>query len=544
MILLFWAFRSLEFNTIFESSAELFAAGHQVSVLGMEMSVGALLTVVTALFLLGATGKSAQFPLYVWLPDAMAGPTPVSALIHAATMVTAGVYLLVRSGLLLEIARVSGETLFAGVTSADLVAYTGAFTALVAGLIAFTQNDIKKVLAYSTVSQLGFMVAAAGMGAYVAAIFHLATHAFFKGLLFLSAGSVIHGMEHGHHHLHEAGHHGGEDRFDPQDMRTMGGLRHKMKTTFVVYMVGALALAGIFPLAGFWSKDEILAHGAANSGADFTIVYWLLTVAAFCTAFYMGRQLLMVFFGKPRHGAAEHAVESAPLMTRPLIVLATLAVLAGVLNFPFLSETAAERAEEAHDLGANLLVEQWLEHSLPVFELKGELEALSGAEVPHTPINLTYSVAGLSTGFAVLALFLAWRVYRHRPATAEEADPLQRTPIWWMAVLPLNTLYMKGFVPAYNWLARFLAEQVDWAFWHDWFHDRVIRDGFLGLSGWLSGIFDLRFIDGWLVNGSAQATRWLANQLRLTQTGYVRNYALAVFVGVVALLAYFLVVAL
>jgi NADH-quinone oxidoreductase subunit L len=449
-----------------------------------------------------------------------------------------------RSGSLLEIARVSGETLFAGVTSADLVAYTGAFTALVAGLIAFTQNDIKKVLAYSTVSQLGFMIAAAGMGAYVAAIFHLVAHAFFKGLLFLSSGSVIHGMEHGHHHLSENGHHDEGDGFDPQDMRNMGGLRHKMKTTFVVYVIGALTLAGIFPLAGFWSKDEILAHGYTNSGTDFTVVYALLTIAAFCTAFYMGRQLLMVFFGKPRHEAAEHAVESAPLMTVPLVILAVLSVFAGFLNFPYLSAAAAEAAEETHEYGYRVLIEQWLEHSLPVFELEKELEALTGVNVPDTPINLTYVVAALSTAIALVGLFFAWLLYRKRPQAAEDPDPLQRTPIWWMAVLPFDTLYMKGFVPAYNWLARFLADQVDWAFWHDWFHDRVIRDGFLGLSGWLSGIFDLRFIDGWLVNGSAQATRWLANQLRLTQTGYVRNYALAVFLGVVALLAYFLVVAL
>jgi NADH-quinone oxidoreductase subunit L len=544
MILLFWTFGSLEFNTIFESAFELFVSGHEVNVLGMEMSVGAVLTIVTALFLLGAAGKSAQIPLYIWLPDAMAGPTPVSALIHAATMVTAGVYLLVRSGLLVEIARVSGETLFGGVTSAELIAYTGAFTAVVAGLIAFTQYDIKKVLAYSTVSQLGFMIAAAGMGAYVAAMFHLVAHAFFKGLLFLSSGSVIHGMEHGHHHLHEDGHHDEEDGFDPQDMRTMGGLRHKMKITFWVYMLGALALAGVFPLAGFWSKDEILAHGFNNPGTDFTLVYVLLTIAAFCTAFYMGRQLLMVFFGKPRHEAAEHAVESAPLMTVPLIILALLSVFAGVLNFPFLSEASAHRAEELHELGYNLLVEQWLEHSLPIFELEKELEELAGINVPDTPLSLTYLVAGLSTLLALSGLFFAWLIYRKKPETAQDPDPLERTPIWWMAVLPLNTLYMKGLVPAYNWLARFLAEKVDWAFWHDWFHDRVIRDGFVGLSGWLSAKFDLRFIDGWLVNGSGQATRWLANQLRLTQTGYVRNYALAVFLGVVALLAYFLFVAL
>jgi NADH-quinone oxidoreductase subunit L len=544
MILLFWAFGSLEFNTVFESSFELFVSGHEVSVLGMEMSVGAVLTIVTALFLLGAAGKSAQIPLYVWLPDAMAGPTPVSALIHAATMVTAGVYLIVRSGVLYEIVRVSGETLFADVSSADLVAYTGAITAVVAGLIAITQNDIKKVLAYSTVSQLGFMIAAAGMGAYIAAMFHLVAHAFFKGLLFLSSGSVIHGMEHGHHHLHEDGHHDEGDDFDPQDMRTMGGLRHKMKTTFVVYMLGALALAGIFPLAGFWSKDEILAHGLENTGTDFMLVYVLLTIAAFCTAFYMGRQLLMVFFGKPRHEAAEHAVESGRLMTTPLIILAFLSVFAGLLNFPFLTAAADEAAHDAHEYGYRVLIEQWLEHSLPVFELERELEELSGVNVPDTPTRLIYVVAAISTALALSGLFFAWLLYRKRPEKATDPDPLERTPVWWMAVLPLNTLYMKGLVPAYNWLARFLAEKVDWAFWHDWFHDRVIHDGFVGLAAWLSAKFDLRFIDGWLVNGSGQATRWLADQLRLTQTGYVRNYALAVFMGVIALLAYFLFVAL
>ncbi len=544
IILLFWTFGTVNYDVIFESSFEMFISGHEVNLLGMEMPIGAVLTIVTALFLLGAAGKSAQIPLYVWLPDAMAGPTPVSALIHAATMVTAGVYLIVRSDVLYEIARVSGETLFASVTSADLVAYTGALTALVAGLIAFTQNDIKKVLAYSTVSQLGFMVAAAGMGAYVAAIFHLVAHAFFKALLFLSSGSVIHGMEHGHHHLHAGDHHDGAgDNFDPQDMRTMGGLRHKMKTTFVVYLIGALALAGIFPLAGFWSKDEILSHGFNNQGTDFTLVYILLTIAAFCTAFYMGRQLLMVFFGKPRHEAAEHAVESGRLMTVPLIFLAFFSVTAGILNFPFLSAAAAERAEEAHELGYRVLIEQWLEHSLPVFELETELEELTGINVPDTPISVTYSVAGISTALALSGLVLAWLVYRRRPEKADDPDPLQRTPIWWMSVLPLNTLYMKFFVPAFNSLARFLADKVDWAFWHDWFHDRVVRDGFVGLANWLSGIFDLRFIDGWLVNGSGQAARWLADQLRLTQTGYVRNYALAVFVGVIALLAYFLYMA-
>jgi NADH-quinone oxidoreductase subunit L len=228
-----------------------------------------VLTAITALFLMGAAGKSAQIPLYVWLPDAMAGPTPVSALIHAATMVTSGIYLIVRSNVLFEIVRESGTLVLGIVSSPDLVAYVGATTAVLAGLIAFTQFDIKKVLAYSTVSQLGFMIAAIGMGAYVAGMFHLVTHAFFKALLFLGSGSVIHGMEHGHHHLahgHGDDHH---DHFDPQDMRTMGGLKDKMPWTFRTYMIGALALSGIVPLAGFWSKDEILAHASSNS---FTVV--------------------------------------------------------------------------------------------------------------------------------------------------------------------------------------------------------------------------------------------------------------------------------
>ncbi len=207
MIILFWAFGSLNFDIIFTSAFESFVKGGEIALFGATVSVGVLLTIVTALFLLGATGKSAQIPLYVWLPDAMAGPTPVSALIHAATMVTAGVYLIVRSGLLFEIARASGASLIASLSTSDVVALTGALTAVMAGLIAFTQFDIKKVLAYSTVSQLGFMIAAAGMGAYVAAMFHLVAHSFFKALLFLSSGSVIHGVEHGHHHVHDSGDH-------------------------------------------------------------------------------------------------------------------------------------------------------------------------------------------------------------------------------------------------------------------------------------------------------------------------------------------------
>ncbi len=286
---------------------------------------------ITLLFLLGATGKSAQIPLFVWLPDAMAGPTPVSALIHAATMVTAGVYMMVRSNVFYH---ASDLTSF-------VVALIGATTALVAGFIAMGQWDIKKVLAYSTVSQLGFMVAAVGVGAYGAAMFHLVTHACFKALLFLGSGSVIHGMEHGHHHLAHAGHgdgHGDDDHFDAQDMRYMGGLRRKMPITYWTYLFGTLALAGIIPFAGFWSKDEILLD-SIKSGVDEGrlggyVAFALLLTAAVFTAFYMWRQVSLVFFGEPRHPAAEHAEESGSLMTTPLLILAGLSLLIGFINVP------------------------------------------------------------------------------------------------------------------------------------------------------------------------------------------------------------------
>ncbi|MCC6605022.1 MAG: NADH-quinone oxidoreductase subunit L [Anaerolineae bacterium] len=536
MSLTFWTFKSLEFAPVFDSAVEMFESGHMVQFGAFEATLGGVLTAITALFLMGAAGKSAQIPLYVWLPDAMAGPTPVSALIHAATMVTSGIYLIVRSNVLFEIVRESGTLLPGiGISSPDLVALTGAATAVFAGLIAFTQFDIKKVLAYSTVSQLGFMIAAVGMGAYVAGMFHLITHAFFKALLFLSSGSVIHGMEHGHHHISH-GHHDEHDHFDPQDMRTMGGLRHKMRTTYVVYMIGSLALAGIVPLAGFWSKDEILAHASKNPGPIFFTVYIMLTVAAFCTAFYMGRQLKMVFFGKPRHAAAEHAEESSPLMTRPLMVLAALAVLGGLLNFPFFSEAAYEAAHEAHDYGINLALEHWLEHSIASFELTEE----GIVHMPHTPTWIQFDVAAISTVLAVLALLAAaFLVYRNRWQTADERDPLQSTPIWWMAVLPFDTLYMKGIIPLFNRLADFLGYTIDWDLWHNFFHERVIRDTFVGFSNFASDVLDRQGVDG-LVNGAGQVARWLSGGLRLSQTGYARTYALGILLGTVALLAYFL----
>lgn len=582
MTLTFWAFGSLEFQPVFDNALDMFTSGATVAFAGplggeplVTASLGGVLTAITALFLIGAAGKSAQIPLYVWLPDAMAGPTPVSALIHAATMVTSGIYLIARSNVLFEIVRETGAVIpWIGISAPDLVAYTGAATALFAGLIAFTQFDIKKVLAYSTVSQLGFMVAAVGMGAYVAGVFHLVTHAFFKALLFMGSGSVIHGMEHGHHHLHGHGHgHDDdhdhehhheddhdhtpglderaaedvhhediedeqrpvEDEFDPQDMRTMGGLKNRMPVTTAVYAIGTLALAGIPIFAGFWSKDEILAHAAHNG--QFPIIYWILTLAAIATAFYMGRQFKMVFLGQPRHEAAEHAHESPPVMTVPLIILAVLSALGGFLNTPFVTENAYRAA--GGEYGAFLAFEVWLDYSLGAVALTKE----GILNLPFTPTWIAWEVAIPATLLALTSIGISMGVvYRRRPEKATDADPLQRTPIWWMAVLPLDTFYMKGLIPVFNRFSIWTADKLDWAFWHDFVHDRLIRDFFVGFSKFSSNLLDAKGIDG-LVNGAGHTARHLANLIRKTQTGYARNYALSVFLGAVLLVAYFLLMA-
>jgi NADH-quinone oxidoreductase subunit L len=301
LLLIFATFGSFRFEDVF---ARAEAQG--------EALAGAI-GLITLLLFIGATGKSAQIPLFVWLPDAMAGPTPVSALIHAATMVTAGVYMMVRAGALYELSPLTQQ----------IVALVGALTALVAGSSALRQFDIKKVLAYSTVSQLGYMVAACGLGAFIAADFHLLTHAFFKAALFLAAGSVIHGMAHGAHAAHN-GH------IDPQDMRHMGGLAHRMPITFVVFLLGGLALAGLPPLSGFFSKDEILLDALKHN----LLVFGLLAVSAVITALYVGRQLVLVFAGQPRSTAAAGATESNWLMTVPLIALTIGTALASLFNFP------------------------------------------------------------------------------------------------------------------------------------------------------------------------------------------------------------------
>lgn len=451
LFLIFVNFGSLDFDAVFGQASHL-----------AQVAPG-VLTAITLFMLLGVTGKSAQIPLYVWLPDAMAGPTPVSALIHAATMVTAGVYLVARSqALYLEVPLAQST-----------VTWVGGLTALLAATIALGQYDIKRVLAYSTISQLGFMVAAVGMGAAVAGMFHLVTHAFFKALLFLSAGSVILGMERGH----EAGHHH-QVELDPQDMRYMGGLRQRMPLTFWVYLIGALALAGVAPLAGFFSKDEILA--AAN--LKFPAVFGILLFSALLTALYMGRQLALVFFGSPRSEAAEKATESAPIVTAPLVVLAGLSVVGGLINAPGI-----------------YALEHWLEHTLHTVEA----------------IPFQWTIAASSLAVALIGLGLAWWLYGQRPLPSpRETDPLARLldgvyhaleRKWWV-----DEIYHALFVRPYQVLAQGLAQAVD-----------------------------LGVIDG-IVNGVGQLARQIALWWRKWQNGYVRSYALTFVVGVVLIVAYLL----
>ncbi len=501
---MFGIFRTFDF-------AEVFKQIPQVA----EVFPFAIL-MITLFMLLGVTGKSAQIPLYVWLPDAMAGPTPVSALIHAATMVTAGVYLVARSFPLYAIVPAAQNT----------VAIIGGVTALFAATIGLAQFDIKKVLAYSTISQLGFMVAAVGMGAIVAGIFHLVAHAFFKALLFLSAGSVIQGVERGEHHVEHDPRLKKSSKshahFDPQDMRNMGGLRRRMKITFWVYIIGALALSGIPPLAGFWSKDEILLEASHLN----PLVYYLLVTAAFFTAFYMGRQVLLIFFGEPRSEAANHASESPLVMTVPLMILAFFSVVGGLMNLPWL-----------HTLG------HWLEHTTKIEEAVKEVKI--GAEAA---VKFDWVVASISTALALIAIALAYWLYQRRyqemlklPQAKRPDDPLRGMlgPVFRLLENKywVDELYWAIILNPYIALSRILAEQVDWRFWHDWFHDQVIVRGYNALARLLSVQIDLGVIDA-IANWIGELTKRLSGRMRLIQSGYVRNYALSVFLGVVIILGY------
>jgi NADH-quinone oxidoreductase subunit L len=442
ILAIYKAFGTIIFTQVFERALEVLA-GQNIAFLGGAI---ALPTAIAFLMYVGVAGKSAQIPLFVWLPDAMAGPTPASALIHAATMVTSGVYLIARNHEIFALSQ----------SMQNFTAWIGALTAFVAASIAIGQYDIKKVLAYSTVSQLGFMVAAVGMGAYVAGMFHLLTHGVFKALLFLAAGSVIHGT-------HET-----------QDMRRMGGLRHAMPKTFWAYMAGTLALTGIFPFAGFWSKDEIIAHAWGHGHPVLAVV---LIITAMLTAFYMGRQIFLVFWGTQRD-TSYHAHESEPIMTVPLLILAAGAVLAGFINTPFW-----------HGLG------HFLE---PVFHEEA------------ATFNLVLAV--VTVVLALLALFIAYRVYANRAWRKTFHDPIQ----------PYTGVFFEGFETA-------------------WGSDTYVRSfirPFGAIARFLAQVVDPRGIDG-LVNGTARLVGLSSRGLRLSQTGYLRSYTMVFLVGAIAVLGYF-----
>ncbi|HEY3315735.1 MAG TPA: NADH-quinone oxidoreductase subunit L [Bacillota bacterium] len=424
---------------------------------------GTLLTIAAVLVFSGAVGKSAQFPLHVWLPDAMEGPTPVSALIHAATMVAAGVYL---------VARAYG--IFAASAQALLVvAWIGTITAVIAALIATLASDLKKVLAYSTISQLGYMMLGLGVGGYTAGVFHLTTHAFFKALLFLGSGSVIHAMH-------------------TQEMHEMGGLAKKMPTTTWTFIFGTLALAGIPPFAGFWSKDEILLTAWHSN----PLIFWLALGVAFLTAYYMTRAVALTFFGRPRdHHKYEHAHESPANMTGPLVVLAVLALVAGLPGSP--------------------LFGNWFGRFIHFGEHEAE------AAVP--------GVMAMAIGAAVFGILVGWVVYGTKVIDRRKVIKALH-PVY---VFLKNKMY---FDEVYAYAVVGLTEAISAA--AGWF-DKNVVDGLVNLIGWIgallgqvSGWFDRVAVDG-LVNGVAALATGIGQRLRRWQTGYVQSYILTFFVTVI-----------
>ncbi|HEX2253476.1 MAG TPA: NADH-quinone oxidoreductase subunit L [Thermoanaerobaculia bacterium] len=460
MFALFAAFGSLEYREIFDAVRESPALVTGDYALGLSLAA-----FVCLCFFIGAAGKSAQIPLYVWLPDAMAGPTPVSALIHAATMVTAGVYMVVRTNVLYQLAP--GVSL--------LVAVVGAATALFAATIGLAQDDIKKVLAYSTVSQLGYMFLAAGLGAYSAAVFHLGTHAFFKALLFLGSGSVIHAM-------------GGE-----QDMKKMGGLKKWMPVTYWTFVIAALAIAGIPPLAGFFSKEEIL---AAAVGEGQWILYLVGLATAALTAFYMFRAVFLTFEGDFRGSEEQrhHLHESPWLMTVPLVVLAAGSVVVGWVGIP-----------AALSFGADI---NWLHHWLePVIAGVGE----TAHEAHHASLLVEWLFIAVAVAVAVGGIGLAYLLFMKRPPLDGERELVERLG------------------PAHTVLAN--------KYWVDEAYTRWIVQPL----GWLSEAF-WKVVDGWVIDGALHAgaffTELTGDLGRFSTTGNVRNYLLYFFLGVVALLGW------
>jgi len=459
MLLLFTYGGSLNYERLFAVAPHVFAAG------------AAVITTATLLLFVGATGKSAQIPLYTWLPDAMEGPTPVSALIHAATMVTAGVYMVARCHVLFELAPISLQT----------VAVIGAATALFAATIGLAQNDIKRVLAYSTVSQLGYMFMALGVGAFTAGIFHLMTHAFFKALLFLGAGSVIHAMS------------------DEQDMRKMGGLANRLPWTHGTMLVATLAIAGIPPLSGFFSKDEILSSAFASG--HFGV--WITgMVGAVLTAFYMFRLYVLTFRGPSRLDAhaESHLHESPPSMIVPLAVLAVLSAIGGLLGPPMI--------EGGHAFA------RWL---APVFA-SGVEAAGHGAEAAghgaaaghHLPVATEWMLIAMSVVAGIVGIVLALRFYLQQP---QVATALQQR---WSGV------------------HRMLLNK----YWVDELYDRTVVSPIHAMSRRLWTFWDTKIVDG-IVNGVGHTLEGVSAVLRLVQTGFVGTYAMGFAIGVLVLLYYF-----
>jgi NADH-quinone oxidoreductase subunit L len=489
---------SLSYDVIFSEETLHLLTSTSTPILGLSAAV-----IIGIFLFIGTIGKSAQWPLHVWLPDAMEGPTPVSAMIHAAAMVSAGVYLVIRVFPIISAGMVHGEP----TVTMNIMAFIGAFTGLFAATIAVAQNDVKRVLAYSTISQLGYMIAAIGIGAYVAAAFHLFTHAFFKALLFMGSGSVIHGVEHGVLHT-------GED-IDPQDMFNMGGLRKKMPITFWTFLIGGLALSGFpFLTAGFWSKDEILADAFAHSS---WIVLIVLAFAALLTAFYTMRQITLTFLGKPRTESAEHAVESKWTMTLPLIFLAGFAIVAGwpgiPLDFPVIGG----------------LIPNF------IHEFVGE----TLAEHPEA-VTFNWFPLLISLGVSLGGLFLGWFVYRDVPAGA--SDPLKKAlgPVYKILhnKYYFDELYDFIFVQPAYWISR--------TFTYLWL-DRTIIDGILHfiarVTFSIGGILR-NYIDKPIVNGFGdfvgESVKRIGRSARYIQTGRVQQYMVMALIIAFGTLFYYL----
>ncbi len=466
MFLIFRATGSLDFGPVFARAGAVFTPA------------GATVTAITVFLFLGCTGKSAQIPLFTWLPDAMQGPTPVSALIHAATMVTAGVYLVARCNVLFALSPLGSAT----------VAGVGALTALFAATIALKQWDIKRVLAYSTISQLGYMFLGVGTGAYAAGIFHLVTHAFFKALLFLGSGSVIHAMHDAYHltHAHD----------DAQDMRNMGGLRRHLPWTATLMWIATLAIAGIPPLSGFFSKDEILGAAFALGTAEpVWLVYWAMGIAAaLLTAFYMTRLMLYTFHGPNRTGERERAhLHEAPwVMTGPLVVLGALSLAGGTLNLPEL-------------VGGKPWLEHWLQ---PVTALADRMRPV----VELSPV-VEWTLVGGAVLVAALGMLGAVRLLRPEALVAARLAPPE------------------------TGLGRLL--------WKKWYVDEIYDAVIVRPVQWLARevlwkTIDVRLVDGLLVNGSATTSRalgWLGSRLQTGELGfYVALFVVGVLVVVGAAL--------